>query len=99
MKLSRACLEELSQLSSYTLVVCLLCLLLIVKAHRGASTRGWPASKLMLRRSVGRFCDLYAALGVRPSATHGELRDAYLRLAKQHHPDVSHLHQNASHVL
>ncbi|CAK9041253.1 unnamed protein product [Durusdinium trenchii] len=51
-------------------------------------------SKLMLRRSVGRFCDLYAALGVRPSATHGELRDAYLRLAKQHHPDVTNSSDN-----
>ncbi|CAJ1427144.1 unnamed protein product, partial [Effrenium voratum] len=42
----------------------------------------------MLRSRLGRCC-LYSALGVRPGASQGELREAYLRLAKQHHPDTS----------
>ncbi|CAE6958770.1 DNAJA2 [Symbiodinium natans] len=43
----------------------------------------------MLRLSHARRCDLYHALGVRPSASQNELREAYLRRAKQYHPDVS----------
>lgn len=54
--------------------------------HKKATFRQLIA---MLRRSTQRCCDLYAALGVRPSASQGELREAYLRMAKQHHPDVT----------
>jgi len=36
---------------------------------------------------ASRFTDLYAVLGVARSATAGELRYAYRRLALQHHPD------------
>ncbi|CAE7235986.1 Dnaja2, partial [Symbiodinium pilosum] len=43
----------------------------------------------MLRLSQLRRCDLYNALGVRPGASQNELREAYLRRAKQYHPDVS----------
>lgn len=38
-------------------------------------------------RAVLRRCDHYAALEVSKVATQRELREAYLRLAKQHHPD------------
>jgi curved DNA-binding protein CbpA len=31
--------------------------------------------------------DLYALLGLKPSASDGEIRDAYYRLAKEYHPD------------
>lgn len=31
--------------------------------------------------------DLYAVLGILPGATHDEIKQAYVRLAKAHHPD------------
>ena len=42
-----------------------------------------------MRLSHVRRCDLYHALGVRPTASQHELREAYLRRAKQYHPDVA----------
>src|SRR3954447_25779892 len=33
--------------------------------------------------------DYYAALGVAPGATEGEIRAAFRRLAREHHPDVN----------
>lgn len=60
------------------------------RVRRAGSASDWlSACCAMLRRSAQRCCDLYAALGVRPNASQGELREAYLRMAKQHHPDVS----------
>ena len=39
------------------------------------------------RRRFG--ADPYATLGISPTATRAEAKEAYLRLAKQHHPDRS----------
>lgn len=36
-----------------------------------------------------KYRDYYASLGVEPTATAEEIRKAYRRLARQHHPDVS----------
>lgn len=38
--------------------------------------------------------DHYRVLGVAPDANHGTIREAYLRLVKKHHPDVSKGAQN-----
>ncbi len=34
--------------------------------------------------------DYYAVLGVTPTASDGEIRRAYLRLARHYHPDLNH---------
>ena len=36
------------------------------------------------------MADYYQTLGISPQATNREIRSAYRRLARQHHPDVSH---------
>lgn len=33
--------------------------------------------------------DFYQVLGIAPAASQGEIRAAYIRLAKRHHPDVA----------
>mmetsp|Transcript_968 Transcript_968/g.2193 ORF Transcript_968/g.2193 Transcript_968/m.2193 type:complete len:238 (-) Transcript_968:258-971(-) len=42
----------------------------------------------MFLRSLARRCDHYGALGLPREATQAQVRESYLRLAKQHHPDV-----------
>src|SRR5207247_9875411 len=38
---------------------------------------------------TGEFQDYYAVLGVPKTATEKEIRSAYRKLARQHHPDVN----------
>ncbi|CAE7249097.1 dnaJ1, partial [Symbiodinium sp. KB8] len=57
------------------------------------AVESWPATACRRLRERAshhvRRCDLYHALGVRPTASQHELREAYLRRAKQYHPDVA----------
>lgn len=43
--------------------------------------------------------DFYQILGVHRQASEGDLRAAYVRLAKRHHPDMSHPAAELSHRL
>jgi len=43
----------------------------------------------MFRAAVRRCCDHYSVLGLQRAATQAQVRTAYLRLAREHHPDVS----------
>lgn len=42
--------------------------------------------------SLSSSCDAYEVLGIHPSANASEIRAAYLRLAREHHPDKVRSH-------
>lgn len=50
-------------------------------------------------RVAANLPDFYKVLGVAPSATADDIRDAYRQLARKHHPDVSDSEEDAARFL
>lgn len=61
-----------------------------VEQSVGESARAATAGDAWVWCEVAREPAVYRRLGVRPGATHGEIRQAYRRLARQLHPDLRH---------